>query len=254
MSNNVIVEREKGLAELERRIAELRQASAAQPLDMSSEIAALEQKYQQILHEFFGKLSPWEKVNMARHPEPPDVARLHLALRPVRRAPRRPPLPRRPVDRGRLRFLAIASGRGDRPAAGARHEGKPAAKLRHAGTGRVSQGNAAGEARGALPAAAGDVRRYQRAPIPGISSEEHAQSEAIATCLQDLRDGRRADRRNRRRRGRLRRCAGARNCGLGVDARKQHLLGGLAGGLRGNPVVRRRKGGGSGGAVEVDRR
>jgi acetyl-CoA carboxylase alpha subunit len=51
MSNNLIVERERSLVELERRIAELREASAAQPLDMSSEIAALEQKYRQILQE-----------------------------------------------------------------------------------------------------------------------------------------------------------------------------------------------------------
>jgi len=35
VSNNLIVEREKGLVELERRISELRTASAAQPLDMS---------------------------------------------------------------------------------------------------------------------------------------------------------------------------------------------------------------------------
>jgi acetyl-CoA carboxylase carboxyl transferase subunit alpha len=71
MSNNVIVEREKGLAELERRITELREASAAQPLDMSSEVGALETKYQEILHELFGSLTPWEKVHMARHPDRP---------------------------------------------------------------------------------------------------------------------------------------------------------------------------------------
>jgi acetyl-CoA carboxylase carboxyl transferase subunit alpha len=71
MSNNLIVERERGLVELERRIAELRAVSAGQPLDMSSEIAALETKYQQILRELFGTLSPWEKVHMARHPARP---------------------------------------------------------------------------------------------------------------------------------------------------------------------------------------
>ena len=38
---------------------------------MSNEIAALEQKYQQILQELFGTLSPWEKVHMARHPSRP---------------------------------------------------------------------------------------------------------------------------------------------------------------------------------------
>jgi len=71
MSNNLVVEREKGLVELERRIAELRAANASQALDMSPEIAALERKYQEILHEVFGKLTPWEKVHMARHPARP---------------------------------------------------------------------------------------------------------------------------------------------------------------------------------------
>ena len=71
MNGNVIVEREKGLLELERRIAELRTANLTQPVDMSFEIAALEEKYQQILREVFGSLTPWEKVHMARHPNRP---------------------------------------------------------------------------------------------------------------------------------------------------------------------------------------
>ena len=68
---NVIVEREKGLVELERRIAELRAANASQPVDMSPEITALENKYNEIRREVFGSLTPWERVNMARHPERP---------------------------------------------------------------------------------------------------------------------------------------------------------------------------------------
>ena len=38
---------------------------------MSVEVRALEEKYQLILRELFGKLSPWEKVHMARHPDRP---------------------------------------------------------------------------------------------------------------------------------------------------------------------------------------
>jgi len=71
VSNNVIIEREKLLTELERRIAGVREASAAQPLDMSTEVAALEGRYRQLLAELFGTLSPWEKVHMARHPARP---------------------------------------------------------------------------------------------------------------------------------------------------------------------------------------
>jgi acetyl-CoA carboxylase carboxyl transferase subunit alpha len=70
---NLIVEREKGLLELERRIAELRAANVSQPVDMSSEIAALQQKYEQLQREVFGSLSPWQKVHMARHPNRPSA-------------------------------------------------------------------------------------------------------------------------------------------------------------------------------------
>ena len=68
---NLIVEREKGLLELERRIDELREANAQQPVDMSAEIRALEQKYGEIQREIFGAMTPWEKVHMARHPNRP---------------------------------------------------------------------------------------------------------------------------------------------------------------------------------------
>lgn len=68
---NVIVERERGLLELEERIADLKAHAADQPVDLSAEIAVLEQKYDQILREIFGHLTPWQRVNMARHPKRP---------------------------------------------------------------------------------------------------------------------------------------------------------------------------------------
>lgn len=71
---NLIVEREKGLIELERRIEELRAANAQQPVDMSAEIRALEEKYAQIQREIFGSMTPWERVHMARHPSRPTAA------------------------------------------------------------------------------------------------------------------------------------------------------------------------------------
>lgn len=74
---NLIVERERGLLELEKRIAELRTATigtaAGQTADMSAEIAALEQKYAQIQREIFGSMTPWQKVHMARHPNRPTA-------------------------------------------------------------------------------------------------------------------------------------------------------------------------------------
>jgi acetyl-CoA carboxylase carboxyl transferase subunit alpha len=68
---NAIVEREKGLIELEERIAALKAYAAQQPVDLTAEIAALESKYGEIQREIFGSMTPWQRVNMARHPKRP---------------------------------------------------------------------------------------------------------------------------------------------------------------------------------------
>ena len=71
---NPIVEREKGLLELERRIAELKTLSTSQNVDLSSQIALLEAEYSKIQQEIFGSLTPWQRVHMARHPKRPTAA------------------------------------------------------------------------------------------------------------------------------------------------------------------------------------
>jgi acetyl-CoA carboxylase carboxyl transferase subunit alpha len=68
---NVIVEREKGLIQLEQRIDELKAHAAQQPVDMTAEIRALESKYAEIQREIFDRMTPWQRVNMARHPKRP---------------------------------------------------------------------------------------------------------------------------------------------------------------------------------------
>jgi acetyl-CoA carboxylase carboxyl transferase subunit alpha len=77
---NVIVEREKSLMQLEERIADLRAHAQDQPVDFSSELGAFEAKYQQILQEIFGSLTPWQRVNMARHPKRPIASDYIAAL------------------------------------------------------------------------------------------------------------------------------------------------------------------------------
>lgn len=183
MSNNIIVEREKGLVELERRIAELRQASAGQPLDMSTEVAALEQKYHQILHELFGALSPWEKVHMARHPARPTSLdyisqfdrfdELH-GDRHYRDDPSIVGgfalLKSRPV-------MVLGQQRGrDTKENLRRNFGMPSPEG-YRKTSRLARL----AARLRLPIV---TFVDTKGADPGISSEEHAQSEAIATCLQ----------------------------------------------------------------------
>jgi acetyl-CoA carboxylase carboxyl transferase subunit alpha len=185
MSNNVIVEREKGLAELERRITELREASAAQPLDMSSEIGALETKYQEILHELFGALTPWEKVHMARHPDRPT------SLDYISRFDRFDELhgDRHYRDdqsivggfaflRGRA-VMIIGQQRGrDTRENLRRNFGMPAPEGY-----RKARRLAALASHLGLPIV---TFVDTKGADPGISSEEHAQSEAIAMCLHEF--------------------------------------------------------------------
>ena len=181
--NNPIVEREKGLLELERRIAELRAVNATQPVDMSSEIAALERKYQEVLREVFGTLTPWEKVHMARHPNRPT------ALDYISRFDRFDELhgDRQYRDdpaivggfallHGRA-VMAIGQQRGrDTKENLRRNFGMPAPEG-YRKTSRLARL----AARLKLPIV---TFVDTKGADPGISSEEHAQSEAIATCLQ----------------------------------------------------------------------
>lgn len=183
--NNLIVERERGLLELERRIAELRAANAEQPVDMSPEIAALEQKYEEILREIFGTMTPWLKVHMARHPNRPT------ALDYLSGFDRFDELH---GDRHFRDDPAIVAGLGllhGRPVmAIGEQRGRDTKENLHRNFGMPS------------PEGYRKVRRLARVaarlgvPIvtfvdtkgadPGIASEEHAQSEAIATCLQEF--------------------------------------------------------------------
>jgi acetyl-CoA carboxylase carboxyl transferase subunit alpha len=62
---------EKPIAELEARVAELRETASAGSIDIDSEVARLEAKAGKLLQETYGRLSPWQKAQVARHPERP---------------------------------------------------------------------------------------------------------------------------------------------------------------------------------------
>ena len=64
---------EKPIAELEARIAELRDtASAAEP-NIEAEIGRLQERAQRLLRDTYAKLTPWQKTQVARHPERPHL-------------------------------------------------------------------------------------------------------------------------------------------------------------------------------------
>jgi acetyl-CoA carboxylase carboxyl transferase subunit alpha len=66
------LEFEKAIAELESKISELRSLSAdASNMQIADEISKLEQKARQLLVDTYAKLTPWQKTQVARHPERP---------------------------------------------------------------------------------------------------------------------------------------------------------------------------------------
>ena len=65
------LEFEKPVAQLDKRIDELRAASSHDDVDISAEIARLEQKSSDLLASTYASLSPWQKTQVARHPARP---------------------------------------------------------------------------------------------------------------------------------------------------------------------------------------
>ncbi|WP_048600609.1 acetyl-CoA carboxylase carboxyltransferase subunit alpha [Rubeoparvulum massiliense] len=64
---------EKPLHEIEEKIAELRQLTEEKGIDFSKEINSLEEKFHQVATEIFGSLTPWQRVQIARHPQRPTT-------------------------------------------------------------------------------------------------------------------------------------------------------------------------------------
>ncbi len=63
---------EKPIAELETRVAELRTtAASSEDIDIDAEVAKLETKSNKLLRDTYAKLTPWQKAQVARHPDRP---------------------------------------------------------------------------------------------------------------------------------------------------------------------------------------
>jgi acetyl-CoA carboxylase carboxyl transferase subunit alpha len=182
---NVIVERERGLLEVERRIADLRNANVNKAVDFSPEIASLEQKYETLQRELFGSLTPWEKVHMARHPSRPTTIEYIERLEQFDELH---------GDRQFRDDPAVVAGF-------ALLRGRPVMLIGQQ-RGRNTKENLRRNFGMVTPEGYRKVQRLAHTasrlglPIltfidtkgadPGISSEEHAQSEAIAMCLYEF--------------------------------------------------------------------
>ncbi|HZH28858.1 MAG TPA: acetyl-CoA carboxylase carboxyltransferase subunit alpha [Azospirillaceae bacterium] len=67
------LEFEKPIAELESKIEELRHLTDAGDLNIADEVAKLQTKVEKLLHSTYAKLTPAQKVQVARHPNRPHA-------------------------------------------------------------------------------------------------------------------------------------------------------------------------------------
>ncbi len=75
------LEFERPILELEQKIQELKQVAQVEQVDFTGEIARLERKVSRLQQEIFARLSPWQRTQIARHPQRPytmDYIRLLL--------------------------------------------------------------------------------------------------------------------------------------------------------------------------------
>jgi acetyl-CoA carboxylase carboxyl transferase subunit alpha len=67
------LEFEKPIADLEKKIEELRAMSEADGLNIAEEVGKLTEKADRQLRSTYAKLTPWQKTQVARHPERPKA-------------------------------------------------------------------------------------------------------------------------------------------------------------------------------------
>ena len=65
------LEFEQPIAELEGRIEELRYVQDDSAVDISEEIQRLAKRSQTLTKDIYGKLTPWQVAQVARHPQRP---------------------------------------------------------------------------------------------------------------------------------------------------------------------------------------
>ncbi|MGE3551052.1 MAG: acetyl-CoA carboxylase carboxyl transferase subunit alpha, partial [Geobacter sp.] len=67
MAATVYLEFEKSIAELEKKIEELRALNGGSELNLTDDISSLEKRVEQERQEIFNNLSRWQKAQVARH-------------------------------------------------------------------------------------------------------------------------------------------------------------------------------------------
>ncbi len=65
------MEFEKDILDIEEKIIELKEFSKSKGIDLSGEIEKLKKEYEKKMEEIYKELTPWKRVQVARHPERP---------------------------------------------------------------------------------------------------------------------------------------------------------------------------------------
>jgi len=177
---------EKPIVELERKIEELKVLSRDKRLDLSGEITRVEEKLAQARKTIYAQLTPWQRVQLARHPQRPYTLDYIGMLM--------------------TGFLELHGDRlfgDDKAIVGgfARFEGQPALVLGHQ-KGRDTKDNVLRNFGSAHPEGYRKALRLMHLaekfhrPIvifidtpgayPGIGAEERGQSQAIAVNLREM--------------------------------------------------------------------
>jgi acetyl-CoA carboxylase carboxyl transferase subunit alpha len=178
---------EKPIAELEGKIHELRQLGGqdgSEGLDIEEEISTLQDKADRLLRETYANLEPWQKVQVARHPNRPQfqnyVGALIEDFVPMA------------GDRGFAEDYAIQAGLG-------RFNGRPIMVIGHE-KGTDTQSRIKHNFGSARPEGYRKATRLMRladkfglavitlidtqGAYPGVGAEERGQAEAIARCTE----------------------------------------------------------------------
>ncbi len=71
---NTYLDFEKPIAELEGKIKELRHLADGGGVNIVDEITRLQTKVERLLRQTYGRLTPWQKTQVARHPERPHFS------------------------------------------------------------------------------------------------------------------------------------------------------------------------------------
>ena len=71
--NSYVLDFEKPLVELQQKIDELQTLSDSKQIDVSGEIKSLTKRLNEMREKIHTSLTPWQRVQLARHPQRPHT-------------------------------------------------------------------------------------------------------------------------------------------------------------------------------------